>query len=351
MISSGRSFTSSPLSSRVVRWSSVRGAGARGGRGRWRRRAASPPGGRGRRSGRGRRERVASTLRPDACSIWPTIACASSADSSTAVVSSTLRLPLLAAPRAARTRAAISAISAARPFSATSSRKLRTSSSAPLEHVARARAAFARGSSCGLRRSAVELGHVVERLRRSRRARRGPLPSRPLLGGLEQRLRRRCGATTRHLVWPSPSSTEKSRSRDRLVDQPALVGAVEHLAGHLRRRRCSVSSATSARICSSARRVSASIWRLVSSSRRWRSASVSSRTRSRCASATSRASARISSASPRAWPIRARCSSSSLRASSRAWSASSIASTDPLAALVDRLLDRAEGVPLRARRT
>src|SRR5581483_6963177 len=60
----------------------------------------------------------------------------------------------------------------------------------------------------------------------------------------------------------------------------------------------SVSSATSARICSSARCVSASICRFVSSSRRCRSASVSSRTRSRCASATRLASARIDSASP-----------------------------------------------------
>src|SRR5919109_490214 len=85
----------------------------------------------------------------------------------------------------------------------------------------------------------------------------------------------------------------------------------------------SVSSATSARICSSARCVSASIWRFVSSCRRWRSASVSSFTRWRCESATRRASARISSAWPRACPISARCSWSSLRASSRAWSASS----------------------------
>src|SRR5437588_1345693 len=87
----------------------------------------------------------------------------------------------------------------------------------------------------------------------------------------------------------------------------------------------SVSSATSVRICSSARCVSASIWRFVSSSRRWRSASVSSFTRWRCESATRRASARISSACPRAWPMSARCSSISFRASLRARSASSSA--------------------------
>src|SRR5436190_3494786 len=86
----------------------------------------------------------------------------------------------------------------------------------------------------------------------------------------------------------------------------------------------SVSSATSARICWSARCVSASIWRRVSSSRRWRSASVSSLTRWRCESATRRAAVRLSSACPRASPISARCSSSSFRASVRACSAASI---------------------------
>src|SRR5712691_2656681 len=85
----------------------------------------------------------------------------------------------------------------------------------------------------------------------------------------------------------------------------------------------SVSSATSARICSRARCVSAWIRRCVSSRRRCRSASVSSLTRRRCASATLRASARICSAWPRAWPRSERCSWMSRRASSRALSASS----------------------------
>src|SRR5579884_2108261 len=83
-------------------------------------------------------------------------------------------------------------------------------------------------------------------------------------------------------------------------------------------------SATSERICSSARCVSAAISRRVSSSRRWRSASVSSRIRCSIASRVRRASERIASASLRAWPISERCSSSRLRASSRALSASSI---------------------------
>src|SRR5436190_818268 len=79
-----------------------------------------------------------------------------------------------------------------------------------------------------------------------------------------------------------------------------------------------LSSATSVRIRSSARRVSASICLRVSSSRRCRSVSVSSRIRRSFASATLRASTRMPSASFFAWPISLRCSSSSFRASSRA---------------------------------
>src|SRR5581483_4883670 len=85
----------------------------------------------------------------------------------------------------------------------------------------------------------------------------------------------------------------------------------------------SVRSATSERISSSARLVSASISRRASSRRRVRSASSSSRSRSRCESATRRASVRIDSASLRARATRAWCSSSSLCASARARSASS----------------------------
>src|SRR6266540_2635153 len=85
-----------------------------------------------------------------------------------------------------------------------------------------------------------------------------------------------------------------------------------------------VRSATSARIWPSARWVSATICRFVSSRRRCRSCSSSSRARSRSASASRRTSLRISSASWRARPISARCSSSRRRASSRARSASAI---------------------------
>src|SRR2546423_1647180 len=86
----------------------------------------------------------------------------------------------------------------------------------------------------------------------------------------------------------------------------------------------SVRSATSARICWSARAVSAAISFRVSSSRRCRSASVSSRIRCSIDSRVLRASARIDSAWPRASAMSFLCSSSSRCASSRASSAASI---------------------------
>src|SRR5690348_2443154 len=86
----------------------------------------------------------------------------------------------------------------------------------------------------------------------------------------------------------------------------------------------SVRSATSERICSSARAVSAAISFRVSSSRRCRSASVSSRIRCSIDSRVLRASARIPSAWLRASAMSLRCSSSSRCASSRASSAASI---------------------------
>ena len=65
--------------------------GVRGGRARSRPRAASRPGGRRRRSAPGSTLRVASTLRPDAASIFFRMESASSSESSNAVVSSTIR--------------------------------------------------------------------------------------------------------------------------------------------------------------------------------------------------------------------------------------------------------------------
>src|SRR3954447_11113088 len=140
------------------------------------------------------------------------------------------------------------------------------------------------------------------------------------LRGVEQRPR--IHAVRDAQFW-LPSSAEKSSSRiDSSIRRRWSASVSDFPVTFVAAIR--VRSATSARICSSARRVSASTWRWVSSIRRCRSASASSRTRSRVESATRRASARISSESCRACPTSARCSSSSRRASSRAWSASSI---------------------------
>src|SRR4051794_6702652 len=121
-------------------------------------------------------------------------------------------------------------------------------------------------------------------------------------------------ASSRRLKSSEPmASLISSRSRSASSLRPTTIDVAS-----------SVRSATSERICSSARDVSAAISRRVSSSRRWRSASVSSRMRVSIASRVLRASAMICSASPRASCISLRCSSSRLRASWRALSASSI---------------------------
>src|SRR5579864_1833263 len=109
------------------------------------------------------------------------------------------------------------------------------------------------------------------------------------------------------------ASEMSSRSRSPSSERPTTREAAS-----------SVRSATSLRICSSARAVSDAISLRVSSSLRWRSCSVSSRMRCSMASRVRRASVRISSPWLRASPISLRCSSSRLRASSRALSASSI---------------------------
>src|SRR4051794_23628182 len=112
---------------------------------------------------------------------------------------------------------------------------------------------------------------------------------------------------------PSIASEMSSRSRSASSVRPTTHEAAS-----------SVRSATSARICCSARAASAAISFRVSSSRRCRSASVSSRIRCSIDSRVLRASARIDSAWPRASPISFLCSSSSCWASSRAVSAASI---------------------------
>src|SRR4051794_2665011 len=93
--------------------------------------------------------RFASIFLPDASSIWRRRSRASSSESSRAVVSSTFRRRSSRAIRRSNSRA-ISSIWPLRPFSATSRRKLRTSSSASPTSSSMI-ATFVRGSSCGLR--------------------------------------------------------------------------------------------------------------------------------------------------------------------------------------------------------
>ena len=233
MISSGRSFTVAPSS----RGSRALGAVVRGGRARWRRRAASRPGGRCRRSGSGSTLRVASTRAAGGA------ARSGSTIAARLVVGELVRgrqLDGRAGPRsrrpAARTRAAISSTSPLRPFSASRRRKLRTSSSA---------AAGDRLERRGLR-ARVEL-RVAQHARaarapprpprRSRRAPPGP-PDEPavLRGGLVERARVRCGGRPPCARRVSLSSTEKSSSPIASSIRRRWSSSVEDLAGHLRGR-------------------------------------------------------------------------------------------------------------------
>ena len=267
---------------------------------------------------------------------------ASSSESSYAVVSSTWTMParlgdepLELAPRSPRPLPR-------GPSRTSRSRKLRTQLVGAARARPRARRAFARGSSCGLRSSSRELRHLALGLDESAELLADRLELALLLRGLEERLRVRRGATT--LITRSAlSSTEKSSSPIASSISALVVGVVERPCRSPSVAASRLRSATSARICSSARRVSASICLRVSSSRRWRSASISSRIRALAglgdACAPRRGSPRRRSSR---LPSSLRCSSSSLRASSRARSASSSDCADPLAPLVDRLLDRAE---------
>src|SRR5581483_5091916 len=168
-----------------------------------------------------------------------------------------------------------------------------------------------------------ELRRLLERLHERAEIALDRVQAALLLGRLEERLR--VDALRRRHPYARPRSrTEKSRlsiassiSR-RWSAESSTLPTTRSVASIVR-------SATSLRICSIARAVSASICLRVSSSRRCRSASASSRTRASCASATLRASARISADSDFACPISARCCSSSSRASARALSASAIA--------------------------
>ena len=143
--------------------SGARAAAARSGRGRSRRRAASPPGARSRRSAPASTLRVASTVRPEASLDL-------AHDRAGLLVRELVggrqldrEPPLLPRDERRRARATISSSSPARPFSTSRSRKLRTISSAP-PRMSSSAADFARGSSCGCGEQRAELGHVPRRL-------------------------------------------------------------------------------------------------------------------------------------------------------------------------------------------
>src|SRR5579862_3734188 len=165
----------------------------------------------------------------------------------------------------------------------------------------------------------AKLGRLLDRLREVGERLVHLLQSLAVLRGAEERF----GVDAVSDGYFVSSSREKSRepiasvmsSRSRSVSsaRPTTIEVAS-----------SVRSATSVRICSSARAVSALISFRVSSRRRWRSVSVSSRMRSSIESRVLRASLRISSAWLLASPISRRCSSSRLFAWSRALSASSI---------------------------
>src|SRR5581483_4633935 len=153
VISSGRSFKASPssrylvTSSRRSRSSRPRTLASTRSEPAWR---IMPP------INEGSTVRVASTVRPDARSIFSTIERASSSESAFAVVSSTTMRPR-ARSRKRRSSSYTCAISPARPFSASSRSVLRTSSSPPSLSCA-SRSALAAGSTWGLERKAASSG-------------------------------------------------------------------------------------------------------------------------------------------------------------------------------------------------
>ena len=133
---------------------------------------------------------------------------ASSSDSSNAVVSSTVEPALLARRRAPRTRARSRGISAARPFSATSRTKLRTSSSAP-PSTSPSTSAFAAGRPAGSR-GRRELGHRRRARARTRRARSRTASSAPCSCAASKSARAymRCATAT---LAPSAARARRSR--------------------------------------------------------------------------------------------------------------------------------------------
>ena len=164
-----------------------------------------------------------------------------------------------------------------------------------LRRSARARRSFTRESTSGFSSSACRSSASRRRRRASSRelAVHG-VERAPLLRGLEEGARVdavRDGYDRLPSSWvKSISASASSISRCwsasvsdlRVIFSAARSAELADLVADLRRAPAAVAC---------------SIWRRVSSRRRWRSSSVSTRTRSRCASAMRRASARISSAS------------------------------------------------------
>ena len=107
--------------------------------------------------------RVASTLRPEACSIWATIARASSSDSSKAVVSSTVTRPCARSTSASNS----SAIPRDLPGAALRGEQAEEVADelvGALGELAERRRPSRAGSSCGLARNACELGRRLDRV-------------------------------------------------------------------------------------------------------------------------------------------------------------------------------------------
>src|SRR5512134_2896911 len=178
--------------------------------------------------------RVASTLRPAACSIWPTTFAASSSESSTAVVSSSSRMrSCTAISRSSSLR--IPATSPRRPFSVSSRRTFRTSGSASASAAARA-SRFTCGSICGFlssERSSSEDSTASTNSPSSCRT----TSTRPW----SRAAARSASAYTRCATANPVSPLVLARDLldvdlgDRLVDETPLVCLVEHLPGHLLR--------------------------------------------------------------------------------------------------------------------
>ena len=214
----------------------------------------------------------------------------------------------------ARTRARSPRAARARPFSRRAADEVAderlVGSPRAAASSAAAFGALVELAGCG---SAPQLRHRVDGLDEDRQLARAPRRRRPAsLRRLEERPRVR--AVRRQPSARSGSLAPRSRARRSPRRSAACWSvAVEHLAGHLPGGDHGQVGDLGADRRRARAAVSASICRVVSSSRRWRSSSVSSRTRLRCASATLAAPpARISSACTRAWPISLRCSSSEL---------------------------------------